>query len=251
MDTSLDLAQTISALRQARGLNPDRKVVFVIDQFEQWLHARRQDQETELAEALRQCDGEHVQCLVTVRDDFWVSLSRFMGNLRIEILQGRNAAPSISSTSSTPASVLTAFGRAYGRLPESDGALTKDQDGFVAQAIEGLEQDGRVISIRLALFAEMVKGKPWVTATLKEVGGAHGVGVAFLEESFGSAELRAHQEAGQGVLKALLPESGSSIKGNMRARAGTGASIGLRESSPRPRRSAAGPGSRFAGHHAG
>ena len=40
LDTSLDLAQTISALRQAQGLNPDRKVVFVIDQFEQWLHAR-------------------------------------------------------------------------------------------------------------------------------------------------------------------------------------------------------------------
>ena len=36
------------------------------------------------------------------------------------------------------------------------------------------------------------------TATLKDVGGTDGVGVAFLEETFGSAELRAHQEAAQG-----------------------------------------------------
>ena len=74
-----------------------------------------------------------------------------------------------------------------------------------------------MISIRLALFAEMVKGKPWTPATLKEVGGTDGVGVAFLEETFGSAALRAHQKAGQAVLKALLPESGTDIKGHMRS----------------------------------
>ena len=38
--------------------------------------------------------------------------------------------------------------------------------------------------MRLALFAEMVKGKPWTPTTLKEVGGAEGVGVTFLEETF-------------------------------------------------------------------
>jgi Novel STAND NTPase 1/Sulfatase-modifying factor enzyme 1/TIR domain len=88
----LSLTETIAALRQRHGLNPGEKVLLVIDQFEQWLHARREEQETELAQALRQCDGEHVQCLVTVRDDFWVSLSRFMGSLRIEILQGQTFA---------------------------------------------------------------------------------------------------------------------------------------------------------------
>ena len=38
--------------------------------------------------------------------------------------------------------------------------------------------------MRLALFAEMVKGKPWTPATLREVGGTEGVGVTFLEETF-------------------------------------------------------------------
>jgi formylglycine-generating enzyme required for sulfatase activity len=72
------------------------------------------------------------------------------------------------------------------------------------------------------LFAEMVKGKPWTPATLKDVGGAEGVGVTFLEETFASATAnprhRLHQKAAQAVLKALLPEAGTDIKGHMRSR---------------------------------
>ncbi len=44
-----------------------------------------------------------------------------------------------------------------------------------------------MISVRLALFAEMVKGKPWVPAMLRAVGGTEGVGVTFLEETFSAA----------------------------------------------------------------
>ena len=217
LDVSLNLTQTITSFRQGHGSIPGRKVVLVFDQFEQWLHGRGQEQETELAEALRQCDGEHVQCLLLVRDDFWVSLSRFMGDLRIEILQGRNTALVDLFDLIHAREVLIEFGTAFGRLAGSNAALTKDQETFLARAIDGLAQDGRVISIRLALFAEMVKGKPWVAATLKEVGGTQGVGVNFLEETFGSAALRADQKAAQAVLKALLPESGSNIKGNTRS----------------------------------
>ena len=69
----------------------------------------------------------------------------------------------------------------------------------------------------------MVKGKPWTPATLKAVGGAEGVGVAFLEETFGARTApphhRMHQQAARAVLKALLPEQGTDIKGNMRSRA--------------------------------
>ena len=67
----------------------------------------------------------------------------------------------------------------------------------------------------------MMKGKPWTPATLQEVGGAQGIGVTFLEETFGAAtappEHRYHQKAARGVLKALLPESGTDIKGHMRS----------------------------------
>ena len=80
-----------------------------------------------------------------------------------------------------------------------------------------------MVSVRLALFAEMVKDKPWVPATLDEVGGTEGIGVNFLEETFSSRkanpEHRLHQQAARQVLKALLPEVGTDIKGHMRSHA--------------------------------
>ena len=46
--------------------------------------------------------------------------------------------------------------------------------------------------------------------------------MTFLEETFsaadGSPEHRLHQKAARAVLKALLPESGTDIKGQMRSR---------------------------------
>ena len=66
-----------------------------------------------------------------------------------------------------------------------------------------------------------MKGKPWTPATLRQVGGTKGVGVTFLEETFGSTHAnpkhRLHQKAAQAVLNALLPESGTDIKGQMRS----------------------------------
>ena len=90
------------------------------------------------------------------------------------------------------------------------------------RSISGLVQDGKIVPVRLALFAEMVKGKPWTPATLREVGGTAGIGLAFLEETFIAStappEHRLHQRAAQAVLQALLPETGTEIKGQMRSR---------------------------------
>ena len=78
-----------------------------------------------------------------------------------------------------------------------------------------------MICIRLALFAEMMKGRDWTAAALKEVGGTEGLGLRFLEDTFTSPSAnpkhRAHQKASRAVLKELLPETGSDIKGNMRS----------------------------------
>ena len=87
--------------------------------------------------------------------------------------------------------------------------------------MSGLAQEGKVISVRLALFAEMMKGKAWTPASLKAVGGTEGVGITFLEETFSAAtappEHRYHQKAARADLKVLLPETGSDIKGHMRS----------------------------------
>src|SRR5262249_10589341 len=72
LPSNLNLIDSLAALRRGRHLEPGQKVLLVLDQFEQWLHARRSEENTELVQALRQCDGGRVQCLVMVRDDFWL-----------------------------------------------------------------------------------------------------------------------------------------------------------------------------------
>ena len=44
----LGLVESLAALRQGRFLKSGQKVLIVLDQFEQWLHAKRNDENTEL-----------------------------------------------------------------------------------------------------------------------------------------------------------------------------------------------------------
>jgi len=213
------LVESFAALRRASG----KKVVVVLDQFEQWLHVRRAEQETELVSALRQCDGSKVQCIVMVRDDFGMAASRFMDSLDIPILQGDNFATVDLFDIDHAQRVLTKFGQAFGRLPSQLSGLSEGEEEFLISVASGLSQDGKVVSVRLALFAEMIKGRPWTPAILQEVGGTEGIGVNFLEETFSSRmanpKHRLHQKAAREVLKALLPEVGTDIKGHMRSHA--------------------------------
>ena len=89
----LGLVDSLANLRRGRILPPERKVLLVLDQFEQWLHARRGEENTELVAALRHCDGEHVQAIVLVRDDFWLAASRFMRDLEIRSARRREQRP--------------------------------------------------------------------------------------------------------------------------------------------------------------
>jgi len=222
LSRGMGLVESLANLRRGRILPPERKLLLVLDQFEQWLHAKRGEQNTELVAALRHCDGEHVQAIVLVRDDFWLAASRFLRDLEIRLVEGENSSLVDLFDPRHAKKVLMAFGRAYGALPENIGDLTSDQDTFLDHSISGLAQHGKIISVRLALFAEMVKGKPWTPATLNQVGGTEGIGLTLLEETFSASTApprhRFHQKAAQAVLKALLPETGTDIKGQMRSR---------------------------------
>ncbi len=217
----LELKHALGVLRRGIGLFAGQKVLIVLDQFEQWLHANDDDQRRQLVQALRQCDGRRVQCLVMVRDDFWLPVSRFMKAIEVEILEGKNAALVDLFDVVHARKVLVALGRAYGRLPTSSTEQTADQEAFLDQAVAGLAEADKVISVRLTLFAEMVKSKPWTPLGLSELGGAEGVGRNFLEETFSAKTAplphRIHQQAARSVLNALLPTSGTDIKGHMRA----------------------------------
>ncbi len=218
----LGLIETVAALRRGGGLPAGQKVLIVLDQFEQWLHARKGEEHTELVAALRQCDGRRVQCIVMVRDDFWMAATRFLRELEVRLVEGQNSAAVDLFDLRHARKVLASFGRAFGALPEAAAELTKDQHAFLDEALAGLAQERRVVSVRLVVFAEMVKGRTWTRATLRELGGTTGVGKTFLEETFSAAaalpEHRYHQKAAQAVLKALLPEAGTDIKGHMRSR---------------------------------
>jgi eukaryotic-like serine/threonine-protein kinase len=216
----LDLRSALVAKREKirEGSN---KILLVIDQFEQWYQAKGAEPVTELAKALSECDGGRVQAIILVRDDYSMALYRFMAVIGVKQNQDQNFAVVDLFDLQHARRVLIAFGRGYGMLPDDPKKMTGAQNEFLDRTIKGLSQEGRVVSVRLALLAEMLKGKTWTPETLKQVGGAEGVGVTFLEETF-SAKLappsyRIHQKAAQAVLRALLPETGSNIKGNMRS----------------------------------
>ncbi len=221
LPADISLIDTLATLRRGRGIAPGTKVLIVIDQFEQWLHAAHGDEGTELVQALRHCDGARLQCITIVRDDFWMAATQFMREFDLRLVEAENCHAVDRFLPRHAEKVLASFGRAFGELPEDTSKTSDEQEGFLKRAVSGLAEEGKVVCVRLALFAEMVKGKPWTPATLADVGGTEGVGVTFLEETFSastaSPEHRLHQEAARGVLKALLPASGTDIKGATRS----------------------------------
>ena len=89
---TMNLAETCVALRDGQILPADTKVLIVLDQFEQWLHGRAEEDYAQLAEALRACDGSRLQCLLLIRDDFWTPLTRFLKQLEVRQEEGKNTA---------------------------------------------------------------------------------------------------------------------------------------------------------------
>jgi serine/threonine protein kinase len=217
---ALSLSETVAGMRSRALLPPRRKVLIVLDQFEQWLHADHDGRagEGELVRALRHCDGTNVQCLVLVRDDFAMAAARFMRELEIRLVESDNFATVDPFDLVHARKVLREFGLAYDRVADDD---KRPFDEFLDQAVPELAADGKIAPVRLALFAQMVKDKPWTPAALKGMRGLEGIGVRFLEESLdapvGNPEHRLYGQAARHVLRALLPHGAADIKGHMRS----------------------------------
>ncbi|MEO1526853.1 MAG: protein kinase [Planctomycetota bacterium] len=209
------LVETLAEIRR-RG---SERVLLIIDQFEQWLHGRDCEKESDMAAALRHCDGRSIQCLLLVRDDFWLALSRFMSVLEIPIRQNHNAALVDLFGVEHARRVLIELGVAYDRISPRSAERSKSQTQFLDNAVEGLSEDGKVFPVRLALFVEILKNQPWEVSTLQRIGGVEGIGFQFLEESFSAdhapAAQRFHEQAVRNILMRLLPEPGIDIKGKM------------------------------------
>ncbi len=215
----LSLTETLERLRRA----PGSKVVLIIDQFEQWLSDHKADANSQLASALRQCDGGRLQAILMIRDDFYLAAARLMKELDLPIVTDQNFRLVDLFDLEHARQVFVRFGQAYGKLPAGSQELSDRQKDFVRQAVEALAEDHKVVPVRLALLADMLRTRDWEPVTLKTLGGWDGIGVAFLEETFASSRAdvrhRAHQQAARNVLAQLLPERGKNIKGTMRSEA--------------------------------
>ena len=156
-----------------------------------------------------------------IRDDFWTPLTRFLKQLEVRQEEGKNTAMVDLFDKRHAKKVLTLFGRALGALPKH-GGLSGDQEAFIEGAVDELAVGGRIVCVKLALFAEIARRWEWEPRTLKQMGGMTGVGVLFLQESLSGENApparRRHLRAAEACLKLLLSETGSEIKGKLRAR---------------------------------
>lgn len=215
------LAELLATVRRMESPG-EKSLLIVIDQFESWLHAHPDPHDTELVRALRQCDGQNIQCILLVRDDFWLALSRFMEAVEVPLQMGRNAMMVDLFDLRHAKKVLTQFGIGFGQLGQTSDLLTADQERFVDGAVKNLATDGKVIPVHLAIFAEMVKNRTWHPNTLKDLGGAVGVGAKFLNESFSAtyapANQRTHDPSARKILAALVPDLGTEIRARRRTR---------------------------------
>lgn len=211
------LAQAVRMVREGHSLPKEKKLLIVIDQLEQWLAANQNTKRSELISALRQCDGHRTQCLLLVRDDFWLSTSRLLHDLEVGISEGQNARAFDLFDVQHARFVLTQFGIAYGKLPENGVALSADQSDFIDTSIRALSNDGKVVCARLVLYTEIFKSRDWNLRSFNQIGGTDGVGLTFLLDSFSGehapSRYKMHEKNARAVLRHLLPQSGANIRG--------------------------------------
>ena len=219
----LGLPQVFAGLTHGNWREPGLpgKILLVVDQFEQWISRPDVFDQTQLVKALKHCDGENLQCLMLVRDDFIFSCGRFADALDIHLKENENFKDIDLFNEEHAKKVLTKLGQAYDKLP-ADDQITDEQHRFLDQTIEQLSHNHFVVCVRLTLFAEMFKDRAWTVTELGAVGGVAGVGEQFLESRFGESALnarhRGHRKRVQAVLEELLPETGRNIRGSMKTR---------------------------------
>tara|TARA_R110002049_G_scaffold309101_1_gene516877 strand:- start:15646 stop:18687 length:3042 start_codon:yes stop_codon:yes gene_type:complete len=210
------LVEAFEQLMDVLALARESKVLLVLDQFEQWMHGKDASKPHVLTEALQRCDASKLQCILLTRDDFRIAADRVFQHTDHRFVLGRNLVYVDPFARVHARKVLYEFGKAYEKLPIDGAALTRRQNNFLDESVSYLIDDGGAAPIRLALFADLIKDKPWEVKTLRQFGGAAGLGIAFLNATFHSknapSSYRYHRRAAQNVLRALLPEPGVEIR---------------------------------------
>ncbi len=212
------LVEAAAWIREGSAARSGSKILIVLDQFEQWLQCHPAETDGDLIRALRHCDGPGLQALLLVRDDFWMAITRFLRALEVQPVEGVNCAAVEQFDPQHARRVLAEIGRALGRLP---GKSALGEARFLEKAIRELAgTDGRVIPVRLTLLVETLRRREWTSETLRDLVGFAGIGEMFLEQTFSAPSAppahRLHERAAQAVLKVLLPDPSSDLKGRLR-----------------------------------
>ncbi len=208
----VDLAVLLLKLRDdPAARNEHRKVVLLFDQFDNWAGSATSSRLAELAAALRHCDGERLQALLVVRDDFWTSATEFMRLVECGVEQWKNARSIDLLDRHHARRLLEAAGRGFGSLPPSPEPLSVDQAAFIKQAVSEMSTKGRVLPIQLAMFAKIAKLQSWQPETLTQAGGVQGTYVEYFQDLFESPTsppaYRRVSSAVVEVLHCLLPNA--------------------------------------------
>ncbi len=121
-NTTASLEEILADWKATAALQPDRKnsakkLLLVIDQFEQWLSVHGRRKETQLQQALRHCDGHLLQTLLIFRSDFIDRAEPFMdacgsprahgsNGFSINMLTGEESFAVLDHVLSTPGATL-------------------------------------------------------------------------------------------------------------------------------------------------
>lgn len=83
LPNNISFTNALKAVRTGFLPKGATKLIIVIDQFEQWLHNNGADSQNELVQGFMNCDGNRLQALTIVRDDFMLAIHRFFYQLKL------------------------------------------------------------------------------------------------------------------------------------------------------------------------
>ena len=188
-----------------------QKTVIILDQFEQLLTGEGESRRRELVHAMRQADGQRLQFVFVVRDEFWSSLSQLMRDLDAPLRDGKNGMAFRPFDRGHAENVLESW------CTSLNGQSIDDR--FRSKAMQLVASGDRVIPVRLALLAEVL-GNDWSERKLNDIAARGSLSGYYLDSTVGpfapQGQRRLTQTAKE-ILRQLTPSVGR-IRGPSRSR---------------------------------
>jgi HEAT repeat protein len=211
------LADAIRRLQHGPLPKGATKILIVLDQFERWMAAHAVPGKTELATALDCCDGERVQALVVVREEFHDLAEKFLHDLGVKLDAAINRAVVDNFDVAQAERLLIRIGQAWCCLPAKLANISPAQANMVGSYVSSLSYGGKVSPLRMAQVARTLRPWPWGPVTMSQIGGVRGALVDYADECLrGRASDRQDPERyfriARALVEALVPPLTFSVR---------------------------------------